>query len=198
MALYFDAVRIPAHIEGALAYISDPSYWKKVNIEEESYVPLVLFRYGRSAAAYRVLFNLSSSDKPRREYPEVSYAVVAAIVSGAMGIEPVHAGSEWEVRTLPQPVSAETLSVDSLQIRGNLVNVTHNGEESTRFENREGPPIRWQAAFKGAIDLLYVDGKPERATQGSLGDGSRISWVLVSVKPRASTTVSRRMKAQTP
>src|SRR5215469_7527413 len=42
----------PGHIRGALDYISDPAYWKKINIEEESYVPLVLFRYGKPATAY--------------------------------------------------------------------------------------------------------------------------------------------------
>lgn len=192
MALYFDAVKVPSHIQGSLAYISAPSYWKKVNIEEESYVPLVLFRYGRPDAAYRILLDLSSPEKPRREYPEVSFAVIATIVSGAMGIEPSGAAQDFEVKTLPQlRHGTEILSVKSLHIRGNVVDVIHNGDRSTRFENREGPAIRWRAGFKGVDKVLYTDGKPQPAVHGALADGSRISWITVTVPPGTSVTISR-------
>lgn len=196
LALYFDAVKDPVKVQRALAYISDPAYWKKINIEEESYVPGVLFRYGQSDVAYPVLFDLSASDKPRREYPEVSYAVVSAIVSGAMGIEPSQAGEDFDVETLAQPLSrAEVLSVKSLQIRGNLVNVMHNGEASTRFENLRGPAIRWRATFKGGVDFLYVNGRAQRASRGTLGGRARISWIDVAVPPGATVRVSRRERA---
>jgi hypothetical protein len=72
MVLYFGAARDPQHIQGALDYVSSPSYWEKINIEEETYIPLTLFRYGRGDVAYKVLTNLSAPEKPRREYPEVS------------------------------------------------------------------------------------------------------------------------------
>src|SRR5205823_764819 len=121
LALYFDAVKDPGHIRGALDYVSDPTFWKSINIEEESYIPSVLFRYGRSGAAYRVLLDMAAPDKPRREYPEVSYAVIAAFVSGAMGIEPAHAGEAYDVQTLPQPITKEDdLSVASLRMKGKI------------------------------------------------------------------------------
>ncbi|HWA93326.1 MAG TPA: hypothetical protein VG844_01900 [Terracidiphilus sp.] len=195
MALYFDAVKDPAHIEGALAYISDPAFWKKINIEEETYVPRILFRYGRPAAAYQVLFDLSSPEKHRREYPEVSYAVIAAIVSGAMGIEPSQAGEEFDMKTLPQPDTAdEQLSVSSLHIRGNVLDIASYGATSTQLNNREGKPIRWRAAFVGVADTLYADGRPKAAAHGTLPGGKPISWITVTVPSEETVTVSLSAK----
>lgn len=195
MALYFDAVKDPAHIQGALAYLSDPTYWKQINIEEESYVPLILFRYGRTAAAYRVLFDLASPDKQRREYPEVSYAVVDAIVRGTMGIEPSHAGDAYDVQTLPQPLTGEeTLKVASLRIQGNLLDIASHGATTIDFNNRQGPSIRWKAAFKGDAAVLYANGHAVPAKHGALPGGTRTSWIIITVPPNSSAVVSKIKK----
>jgi len=196
LALYFDAVKDPGHIRGALDYVSDPTFWKSINIEEESYIPSVLFRYGRSGAAYRVLLDMAAPDKPRREYPEVSYAVIAAFVSGAMGIEPAHAGEAYDVQTLPQPITKEDdLSVASLRMKGNILDISHAADASTHFVNRNGPAIRWRAAFMGAIDKLSVNGRSFRAERGSLAGGMPISWTTITVPSGGSVTVSRKYGA---
>jgi hypothetical protein len=39
LVLYFGASKDPAHIRAALDYLSLPTYWKHINIEEESYIP---------------------------------------------------------------------------------------------------------------------------------------------------------------
>jgi hypothetical protein len=36
LVLYFGAAKDPAHLRGALDYVSSPTYWKQINIEEES------------------------------------------------------------------------------------------------------------------------------------------------------------------
>ena len=190
-ALYFDAVKNPTHIQGALDYISAPSYWKKINIEAETYIPRVLFRYGRPAAAYQVLFDLSSPEKHRREYPEVSYAVIAAIVSGAMGVEPSQAGEDFDVKTLPQSETTnEQLAVSSLHIRGNLLDIESHGTTSASLNNREGKAIRWRAAFVGDANTLYVGGHSMQTVHGALPGGKHISWITVTVPPGGSVTVS--------
>jgi hypothetical protein len=192
LALYFDAVKDPDHIRGALDYVSAPAYWKSINIEEESYVPLVLFRYGRTDAAYQVLLDIAAPGKPRREYPEVSYAVIAALISGAMGIEPAHAGDAYDVQTLPQPMTkADDLSVASLPMKGNILDIAHAADASTRFVNRKGPLIRWRAAFAGTVDHLKVNGRSVRAEHGLLAGGMHISWTTVTVPSGGSVTVSR-------
>lgn len=58
-----------------------------VGIELESYLPEILYRYDQPDTAYEAILDLTREDKPRREYPEVSFAVVGAIVDGLMGIE---------------------------------------------------------------------------------------------------------------
>jgi hypothetical protein len=189
--LYFDAAKNPEHIRGALDFISDAAYWKTINIEEESYVPLVLFRYGRADTAWRVLFDLAAPGKARREYPEVSYAVVAALVSGAMGIEAAHAGDAYDLETLAQPMSgSDSLWVSSLQIRKNTLDVMHTGKTRTALVNRHGGAIRWKAAFAGNWDRLTIDGKSQSAEHGVLPGGATVSWVIVPVPQGGSTAVS--------
>ena len=189
--LYFDAAKSPQHIRGALDFISDPAYWKTINIEEESYVPLVLFRYGRTEAAWRVLLDLAAPGKARREYPEVSYAVIAALISGAMGIEAAHARDVFDVQTIAQPMTkSDTMSVFSLQIKNNVVDVANMGDTRTLFTNRKGSAIRWKAAFTGDRAQLKVEGRWRRAEHGVMPGGVPISWVILSVPPGSTITVS--------
>jgi hypothetical protein len=139
-----------------------------------------------------VLFDLSAPAKRRREYPEVSYGVIAGIVSGAMGIEPADPSKEFDLQTLAQAMTEkDELSLRSLRIKGNVIDVSHSGDTTTRLTNMEGPPIRWRAMFQGADQELVVDGKRIRAEHGSTAGGAQVSWVIVSVPARGTSTVSR-------
>lgn len=143
--------------------------------------------------AYQVLLDLSAPAKSRREYPEVSYSVIAALVSGAMGIEPAHAGDDYDVQTLPQPMTkADELSVTSLRIKSNVLDVSHTSDAGTRMSNRSGPPIRWRAAFLGAVEKLSVNGRSVPAEHGFLPGGMRISWTTTNLPSGGSVTVSRQ------
>ena len=194
MILHFGATKDDEHLRGALNYVANPAYWKAVNIEEESYVPALLFRYGRAEAAYQVLFDLSAQDKPRREYPEVSYAVISDIVSGAMGVEPSHLGDPYDVQTLSQPMTNdENLSLTSLRIKSNLIDITHQGAGCTQLTNRQGPSLRWRAAFKGSVAKIYINGRPRRAEHGTLPGKVPISWITTTVDPGSSALVSDRL-----
>jgi hypothetical protein len=191
MVLYFDAVKDPDHLRGALDYISSPGYWQKINIEAESYIPLLLFRYGRTDAAYRILFDLSRPEKPRREYPEVSYSVVAALVGGAMGVSS-RAGELFDVQTLAQlPSAGDNASLQSLPVRGRILDVKHTGISSSSLSNRSGPALRWRAAFQGTVHQLKVDGKPVQAEHVTLPGGMAVSWIIVTVRPGATVVVNR-------
>ena len=192
MALYYGAVKDEEHLRGALDYVADAAYWKTINIEEESYVPVVLFHYGRADTAYRVLLDLSDPAKSRRVYPEVSYAVVAALISGAMGMEPAHAGAAYDVQSLPQPMNkTDDLSFTSLQIRDHVLDLSQHGDTTQRLTNRKGPAIRWRAKFPGIEQRLMIGGKPTRAEHETLPGGKSISWAIVDVPPGSSVTVSR-------
>jgi hypothetical protein len=192
LVLYFGATKDPAHLRGALDYLSSPSYWQHTNIEEESYVPLTLFRYGRDRAAYQVLADISSPQKGRHEYPEASYSVIEALVSGVMGLRPAHHGDTFDVLTcshLPNDHDRATLSAAS--IKKNHLDITHTGRSSTRLKNVSGPAVRWRAAFDGTVSRLHVDGTTVAARHSTSAGGAVISWTDVTVPMGAARVVSR-------
>src|SRR5258708_3675061 len=195
MTLYFGAAKDPDHLRGALDYISSPKYWQTINIEEESYAPLVLFRYGRNEPAYHILFDLSRPGKPRREYPEVSYAVIAALVEGTMGVRPSRSGEPFDVQTLAQPPSpADDAALQSLPFRNNLLDIKQIGSSSSSLSNRSGPALRWRAVFLGTVRRLTVDGRAVVARQDTLPGGMAVSWVTATVSPGATVIVSKMEK----
>ena len=55
-------------------------------VELESHYPEVLYRYGAPELAYLEVMDLTLKGRYRREYPEVSFSVVGAIVTGLMGV----------------------------------------------------------------------------------------------------------------
>jgi hypothetical protein len=184
MVLYFGAAKDPQHVRGALDYVSSPHYWKKINIEEESYVPLTLFRYGRNEVAYQVLASISDPQKSRREYPEVSYSVLEAIVSGVMGVTPGGGRDGYDVRTMSRLLNDDDrATITSLTIKRNQIEVSHTGGVSTTLSNLRGPALRWRAGFSGTFNQLIVAGKAVVATHTSTPEGVPISWTDLTIKP---------------
>ena len=164
-------------------------------VEEQSYHPEVLYRYGQPDVAYAQIMELTRADRPRREYPEVSYAVIGAIVTGVFGVsvDPVTPGHEGElleyfandaVTTVPQLTSATpSAELAHLPVRGNDITVRHEGQTATSLTNNHGPALVWRAAFPGTYATLKVNGVPTKATGSSLPLGRRISWVRIVVAP---------------
>lgn len=189
MLLYFNAVHVTRRLQGALDAIASPEYWQHIGIEEESYLPLTLYRYGRSTDAYRILLDLSNPDKKRREYPEVSYSVIAAIVSGAMGLEASEDAGNDTIQTLSQLRDGHDFAeLRGVAIKHNIVNLRHVGASSSSLTNRSGPPLQWRASFAGTATRLQVNGKWTRAQHSSSPGGIASSWVTVTV-PSGSTLV---------
>jgi hypothetical protein len=109
-----------------------------------------------------------------------------------MGVEPSHPSDPYDVQTLPQPmVRDEVLSLTSLPIGANLLDIKNSGDQSSRMENRQGRLIRWRAAFKGDIAKLYVNGRPMHAEHGRMQGNAPISWVTTTVAPGTSVIVSQ-------
>ena len=84
-------------------------------IELESHYPEVLYRYGVPSLAYSQIMDLTHKGRARQEYPEVSFSVVGAIVTGLMGINvevpsPEQAALQWDF------VGAATVTRDALQL----------------------------------------------------------------------------------
>lgn len=164
-----------------------------IGIEDESHLPEVLYRYGRPDEAYNEIMDLTREGKNRREYPEVSYSVVGAIVTGLMGIEleaaePEKALTQYDyvdgaVATLPR-LTAKTqwAALEHVPVRQNEISVRHDGSTKTAFVNEKGPSLMWEACFPGTFTTLVEDGKPVRAARRKSAAGTQsISCSAVEV-----------------
>ncbi len=141
-----------------------------IGIEEQSHLPEILYPYGRADAAYDQVLDLTGEGKNRREYPEVSYAVVGAIITGLMGIELVLAEPqkalqearyvEGTVSTLPRLTpKTKWAELKHVPIRANEISVRHDGLSKTTLTNAAGPALMWNACFPGSHRKLLANGK---------------------------------------
>jgi hypothetical protein len=159
------------------------------NIEMESYLPEVYYRYGRDEAAYAEILKLSDPAKKRRDYPEVPFAIVGAIATATMGLEPEADGRTVATRSRLTEATAwaELLSVP---IFGNVIDIRHKGRERSALTNTSGPTLTWRAVFEGRWKDLTVDGRPTKAFQGTDEAVRDVSWVCVDVAPGRTVTVT--------
>jgi hypothetical protein len=167
---------------------------KNIGIEEESYLPQIFYQYGEKVAAYQRLMDLSRPDKDRREYPEVSFSVISALVSGMMGIETIYDPASR--RPLIHSISrlaekSDIAKMKGIRIRQNLVDLEHVGDQESSLTNRSGPPLHWQATFSGEVPSLEVNGRPVRAKTASSAVGTPVSWIIVDVPSGTTVVVSR-------
>jgi hypothetical protein len=188
--LYRDVTEEGPKTQGALNELFDSVKKKTFGIEVQSYGPETLYRYLAPDVAYAQIMDLSRDDKERREYPEVSYTVIGAIVSGLIGVrvepsrpEASPAGApEFLVRTYPgltpQTAWAE---LRHLPVRENKITVRQDGTRETTLTNLQGPELIWKAMLPGAFDSLLVDGRPVKARVEHLPLGHSGSWVRVAV-----------------
>ncbi|MBV8809711.1 MAG: hypothetical protein JO033_13645 [Acidobacteriaceae bacterium] len=167
-------------------------------VEGESHNPEILYRYGVPDLAYSQIMDLTREDRERREYPEVSYSVVGAIVTGLMGIT---VDAKWYalsgrgdfvdrmIKTLPELGNIAWAELRNLPVRSNEVNVRHEGISKTVLTNQKGPTLIWRAAFSGAFTSLQVNGKPMRAQQEKGPRSGEVSYVDLPVAPSTTATV---------
>jgi hypothetical protein len=163
-----------------------------MGIEDQSHLPEILYRYGKPEAAYDQVLDLTRDGKNRREYPEVSYSVIGAIVAGLMGIELVPAEPEKALEqslyvdrtvTTVSRLTAKTkwAELTALPIRANDVSVRHDGLTKTTFSNVSGPSLIWNACFQGSHSKLLVDGREVEVPSAKDHNGLPMSCVQVTV-----------------
>ncbi len=160
-------------------------------IEIESYLPEIFFRYGREEAAYSEILKLSDPGKKRREYPEVPFALVGAIATGMMGIEPEAGGRA--VATLSRLTTATAWAeLIHVPVLGNIISIRHDGKMRSALTNTSGPALSWRAAFDGQWPEIIVGGRPVKASQGTDDSGRDSSWVTIDVPPGKTASVAVR------
>ncbi len=134
----------------------------------------VLYRYGDADAAYARMLDVAFGPRSRREYPEVPFSWIGALVNGTMGIT-VQADSPLETSTIGNWVASaiNTLpglgtkvgwaEIRNLPMRDNQITVRHEGTRKTVLTNQRGPAVIWQAALPGTFDTLLVNGRSVKA-----------------------------------
>lgn len=199
--LYRGAADDGPKLEGALESLLETI---KLNpssqVEGESHYPEVLYRYGKPDVAYQEIMDLTRLGRSRQEYPEVSYSVIGAMVTGLMGINleassPLEAWTnggytEIVVTTFPGLTSRTGWAeMRGLPIRTNMVAVRQEGTHKTTLTNESGPSLIWKPMFAGTYETLTVNGKPMKAASGELTLNRAVSWVRLPVGAGDSVTV---------
>lgn len=201
LVLYFDAATNPEQRSRALDELKKQTRDPAPGIEEQSYRPEILFRYDAPEEAYTQILDLSRPNRERREYPEVSYAIIGSIVTGMMGVEVVPAENPDMDQMLARKVVIQTLprlsehtssaELDNLPVRQNVIHVHHVRNQNSSITNVSGPPFIWRACFDGSLPSLLVNGKKLRTRKGRTLQGTPVTYIDVAVAPGQTIGVTR-------
>lgn len=191
--LYWNAADDGSRTQGALNDLLQAQRTETPHaVEPESHYAEILYRYGDPEAAYAEIMDLTQPGRERREYPEVSYSVVGAIVNGLMGIEVKPSRSIQEiaqdghfstvVETLPQ-LTAKTAWVEirNLPVQSDLITVREEASGKAIMTNHGKTDLLWQATFLGRSATLIVNGKPRTAHSEAYYLHHEVTWIRVPV-----------------
>jgi len=187
-ALYYDLADGEERVQRTLAAVM--AIEGELNVESRSYVPETLYRYGRNQEAYAILHALFDPGLPRREYPELSFALIGALATGLMGV--TADARERLVSTFPR-LGATTgeAEMGNIPIFETLVDVRHRGCNETTLTNRGQRAVYWRAGFPGQDETLRVDGQRWTAQQTIRPGGQMETYVLLRVGGGERQMVSR-------
>jgi hypothetical protein len=186
-ALYTGVMNSPDKIQGTLRSIIDTP---APNIELRSHYPEVFFRYGAHREAYDLILELSDPRTARREYPEVCFGLIGALINGLMGIQPHAPGGS--VETLSRLTGRTPwIEISDLPVHKNSIRVRHIGREETRLTNLSGPPLIWIAQFYGKGMSLLVNGRKAPSSCSFDPAGLPVISTRVRVEPGKTATVQR-------
>ncbi|MFT3703538.1 MAG: hypothetical protein QM802_14340 [Agriterribacter sp.] len=157
------------------------------NVENLSYFPVVLSRYGYYDQAYKYILHLSNPTTDRREYPEVSFGVTEGIIQGLMGIEPD--ARYASITTLYNGKTNDTLTVQNLPVLKGLLSVKETAT-STILQFSGKSSIHWRATFNGKYDFIQSGNKKIKATHTIDKRGHVLSFIDVLVMPQKEVRVS--------
>jgi hypothetical protein len=155
---------------------------KEVNIETASHLPEVFFQYGEHEAAYDALIYLCDENTNRREYPEVSFAVVGSIATGLMGIEPD--ARTYSLTTVPRLTdSTAWVELSNVPVLQNGISLRHDGLTKSTLTNNAGRKLSWKAFFPGQSKGIMINGEAAgQVIQMKDVTGQLLSGVRVNVE----------------
>lgn len=156
-------------------------------VEERSYYPQIFFRCGEREEAMDYLLSLCDPKLERREYPEVSYALVGTVVNWVMGIRREENGQIVTCFGLPQTQWARA---ERVPIGRTVIDVFHKGKSETVLTNRGEKPVLWKAVFVGQHEEAVCRDEKIPCVQGQNEAGEAISFAVIQVEAGESKKVS--------
>lgn len=160
MPLRCGIIKDKAKIEGQLDFLIEIE--PTLNVEDRSYLPEILWRYGRDEAAMKIWLKMTAPDYKRREYPEVSYASVDALVCGYMGL---HADASSNTLTTRSAVdNGDWAQVMEAPLWGGSIDLKHEGKHASELTNRTGRALKWIVQLEnGTVITEVAPGETKRA-----------------------------------
>ncbi|MBZ5855522.1 trehalase family glycosidase [Flavihumibacter profundi] len=181
--LWFNALTDTARIRQTLNHLAG----NKWNVENLSYHPAILYKYGYWEKAYEDILYLANPATPRRDYPEVSYGVIDGIVQGLMGVE---ADARYNtIKTIYRSSNGHSATLQQLPVLQTRVTIIHEAVKSS-FKNEGNKNIVWRAAFNGRHKFIYVGGRKSRAKQQQEKMGNIVSYIDLMVAPQQQVTAA--------
>ncbi|MFI5387365.1 MAG: hypothetical protein ACHQ50_14745 [Fimbriimonadales bacterium] len=192
--LYWDAISVKTKLEVSVRQLAASSLARGGGgVEELSYYPEILYRFGFVEEAYGQILDLAREGRPRREYPEVSFAIIGAVARGLMGVNVEPAGGKNGrpvIRTLSGlGVHTAWAELEGLPVQGVTLTIRHDGGHSSALKNLGSRPVLWRATFPGTFPGLSVNGKRRAARHLVAPIRRPLTFVDIEVKPGESVHV---------
>lgn len=189
LPLYYEAIADREKREGALREMHKQGV---SNVEGMSYLPETYYRCGEDGEGLRSLKALMDPALDRREYPEVSYSAVGAVVSELMGISADGGATVTTVSRLTEDVSWAEIS--EVSVLGRTVSVKHTGRTSTEFTSLSGGEMLvWRAVFYKAAEApaqLHHNGEVIDSASAYDKLGRPYAYAEIAVSPGETHIVS--------
>lgn len=157
LALWFDLIKEGPRRDACVSAILEREW----NIENMSYMPALLLDLGYPDEAYSLIATLPS--RPRNDYPELSYALIEAIVRSGMGIAPDASDRSLKTEYRLTNIDA-TVSATAIPLFGGTIDLSHDGTESTTLTNHTSGTIKWTPTVGGAAQKTVKVGPGKTKT----------------------------------
>jgi hypothetical protein len=198
--LWFDALKDSTRRKRTIEHLQSMDL--NLNVENLSYLPLQYFRNGYWDQAHALILRLANPSMQRREYPEVSYGLIEAVVQGLMGVE-VNAMTRT-VSTIYRPAGTVNTQINTANAQSGTVNaqltdlpmlntnitITHFSPTRSVIINTGKQAIRWKARFYGDFEKGFSSkgGNREKAGSRKLKkekdqQGHLVSFLEIDVAP---------------
>lgn len=132
--LRYNLITDPEKIKAQLDYLI--KHTPERNIEEQTYVPEILWKYKRDDEAMKLWLHLTDENCARREYPEVSFAMAETLITGYLGISVSAENHAVDIR--PAVPEGQWAEAEDIPLWNGFIGLRVDGGKSVTLENRSG------------------------------------------------------------